>query len=131
MFKRITFSRCAAAALATLALAGGASAWAAGSGHEARFGGIYLQSQAMDLEVVAKPDVLLVYASDHGKPLKVEGGKAKITLLSGAEKSVVELAPKGDRFEATGAFNVTPGTKGIVLVTLAGKPGTTARFTVK
>ena len=126
MLKIITSTFCIAAALAV-----GASAWAAGSGHEARFGGIHLASKAMDMEVVAKPEVLQLYVSDHGKPLKIEGGKAKITLLNGAEKSEFELAPAGNKFEAKGTFKVVLGTKGIVLVTLVGKPGTTARFTVR
>ena len=126
MLKISISTLCAAAALAV-----GASAWAAGSGHEARFGGIHLESKVMDMEVVAKPEVLQIYVSDHGKPLKIEGGKAKITLLNGAEKSEFELAPAGNKFEAKGTFKVVLGTKGIVLVNLVGKPGTTARFTVK
>lgn len=116
---------------AGILLVAGSAALAAGSGHEARFGGIHLGTQVMDLEVVAKPDMLQIYASDHGKPLKIEGGKARITLLNGADKVDIDLAPLGNRFEAKGVFKVVPGTKGVVLVTLAGKPGTTARFTVK
>ena len=94
-------------------------------------GGIHIENKVMDMEVVATPGVLQIYVSDHGKPLKIDGGKAKITLLNGAEKSEFELSPAGNKFEAKGAFKVVPGTKGVVLVTLAGKPGTTARFTVK
>lgn len=126
MFKRVANSLFILAALAVSAAAG-----ASGAGHKARHGGTHLENKAMDMEVVAKPDVLQVYVSDHGKPLKIDGGKVKITLLNGAEKSEVELAPAGDKFEAKGAFKVAAGTKGIVLVTLAGKPGSTARFTVK
>ena len=126
MLKRMTSSF-----FAGILLVAGSAALAAGSGHEARFGGIHLGTQVMDLEVVAKPDMLQIYASDHGKPSKVEGGKARITLLNGADKVDIDLAPVGDRFEAKGVFKVLPGTKGVVLVTLAGRPGTTARFTVK
>ena len=126
-----SFAIAAAIAAAVASLAFSTVAQAAGDGHEAKHGGIHIENKVMDMEVVAKPDVLQVYVSDHGKPLKLEGAKAKITLLSGAEKSDVELLPAGDKFEAKGAFKVAPGTKGIVLVTLAGKLGTTARFTVK
>ena len=129
MFKRMKSSFLAVAMLAAGAV--GPAALAAGSGHEARFGGIHMGTQVMDLEVVAKPDLLQIYASDHNKPLKIEGGKARITLLNGADKVDIDLAPVGDKFEAKGIFKVLPGTKGVVLVTLAGKPGTTARFTVK
>lgn len=107
------------------------SAHAAGEGHEAKHGGIHIENKMMDMEVVVKPDLIQIYASDHGKPLKLEGAKAKVTLLSGAEKTEIDVPLVGDKFEAKGAFKVATGTKGIVLVTLAGKPGTTARFTVK
>lgn len=109
----------------------GAGAFAAGAGHEATHGGIRLETRAMDMEVIAKTDLIQLYVSDHGKPLKIDGAKAKVTLLNGAEKSEIELQPAGDKFEAKGAFKVSKGTKGVVLVTLAGKPGTTARFTVQ
>ena len=104
---------------------------AGGASHEARHGGIYINNKLVDLEVIAKADLIQVYATEHGKPLKLEGAKAKVTLLNGAEKSEVDLPLVGDKFEAKGAFKVAKGTKGIVLVTLAGMPGTTGRFTVK
>lgn len=126
---RLVSSLALAAAVASLAVS--TVAHAAGNGHEAKHGGIHIENKAMDMEVVVKPDLIQVYASEHGKPLKLAGAKAKVTLLNGAEKSEVDLPLVGDKFEAKGAFKVTPGTKGIVLVTLAGKPGTTARFTVK
>ena len=75
----------------------------------------------MDIEVVAKTDVIQVNISDHGKPLALTGAKAKVTLLNGTEKSEIELAPADDKLES----------KGVVLVTREGKPGATARFTVK
>ncbi len=49
-------------------------------------------------------------------------------MLNGTEKSEVNLAVAGDKLEAKGAFKIT---KGIALVTLVGKPTTTARFRVK
>ena len=118
----------ATASIASMGL--GAGAFAAGTGHEARHGGIHLESKVMDMEIVAKADLIQLYVSDHGKPLKIDGAKAKMTLLNGAEKSEIDLQPAGDKFEAKGAFKVSKGTKGIVLVTLAGKPSTTARFTM-
>lgn len=116
-------------AIASMGL--GAGALAGGAGHEATHGGIRLESKVMDMEIVAKTDVIQLYVSDHGKPLKIDGAKAKVTLLNGAEKTEIELQPAGDKFEAKGTFKVSKGTKGIALVTLAGKPGTTARFTMQ
>ncbi len=131
MFKLNRFASTFAIAAAFASLAFSISAQAAGEGHEAKYGGIHIENKAMDMEVVAKTDVIQVYASEHGKPLNLQGAKAKVTLLNGAEKTEVDLPLVGDKFEAKGTFKVAKGTKGIVLVTLAGKPGSTARFTVK
>jgi len=51
--------------------------------------------------------------------------------LNGAEKSEAELLPAGNKMEAKGSFKVAKGTKGIAVLTLAGKPPATARFEVK
>lgn len=116
---------------ASLAVSG-ASVMAAGEhGHDPKFGGVVVETKAGDLEIVAKPDTLQIYVSDHGKAVKLDGAKAKVTLLNGSEKSEVELTPAGDKLEAKGAFKVAKGTKGIAVVTLAGKPPATARFEVK
>jgi hypothetical protein len=110
----------------------GASALAAGDhSHDPKFGGVVVETKAGDVEIVAKPDLLQIYISDHGKPMKLDGAKAKITLLNGTEKSEAELLPAGDKLEAKGVFKVTKGTKGVAVVTLAGKPPATARFQVK
>ena len=105
----------------------------AGSGHDLkpRFGGVVVETKVGDVEIVAKPDSIQIHISDHGKAVKLEGAKAKVTLLNDAEKSEVELIPAGDKLEAKGTFKVAKGTKGIALVTLAGKPTTTARFEIK
>ncbi len=121
-----------AISIATLAsFAIGASAALAKDDHTAKHGGIFVETKALDFEIVAKPDLIQVYVNDHGKAVKLDGGKAKVTLLNGTEKSDVELAPSGDKFEAKGSFKVAKGTKGIAVVTLAGKPAATARFEVK
>ena len=129
MRKPLHFLASIVVAMASMGL--GAGALAGGPGHEARHGGIRLESKVMDMEIVAKTDVIQLYVSDHGKPLKIDGAKAKVTRLNGAEKSEIDLQPAGDKFEAKGTFKVSKGTKGIVLVSLAGKPGTTARFTMR
>ena len=68
---------------------------------------------------------------DHDQPVDVSKASAKLTLLSGTEKQDVELKPAGNKLEATGSFKVGPGTKAVAVVSLAGKPLGTARFTVK
>ncbi len=109
------------------------AAFAAGDKHDhaPKHGGIVVEVKDMDYEIVAKPDVMHIHISGHGKAVKMEGAKAKITLLNGSEKSEVELQPAGDKLEAKGSFKVAKGTKGIALITLAGKSATTVRFEVK
>jgi hypothetical protein len=114
---------------AVLLVSGGAAM--AGGDHTARHGGIVVETRALDFEIVAKPDSIQVYLADHGKPVKLDGAKGKVTLLNGTEKTELDLAVAGDRLEAKGAFKVQKGTRGVVSVTLAGKPGTVARFEVK
>lgn len=104
---------------------------AAGGDHKPRHGGVVVETKAGDMEIVAKPDTVHIYFTDHGKPVKLEGAKAKVTLLNGSEKSEVELTPAGDKLEAKGAFKVAKGTKGIAVLTLAGKAPVTARFDIK
>jgi hypothetical protein len=99
--------------------------------HAAKHGGIFVETKSLDFEIVAKPDVIRVYVADHGKAMKLDGAKGKVTLLNGSEKTEVELAPAGDKLEAKGAFKVAKGTKGIATVTVAGQSAATARFEVK
>lgn len=116
---------------AALSLAS-ATVWAAGGhDHTPKFGGVVVETKTVDLEIVAKPDLIQIHVSDHGKAVKLEGATAKVTLLNGSEKTDAALAPAGDKLEAKGSFKVAKGTKGVVVVTLAGKPAVTARFEIK
>ena len=124
------FSKAIALAAASFFLAFSGPAPASGD-HAAKHGGIFVETKALDFEIVAKPDSIQVYVADHGKPVKLEGAKGKVTLLNGTEKTEVDLVVAGDRLEAKGAFKVQKGTKGLAAVTLAGKPGVVARFQVK
>ena len=118
--------------LASLIAISTVPALAAGNhGHAPKFGGVVVQTKAGDVEIVAKPDSIQIHVTDHGKAMKLDGAKAKVTLLNGTEKSEAELVLTGDKLEAKGAFKVAKGTKGIAVITLAGKPPFTARFEVK
>ena len=108
-------------------------AFAAGShDHTPKFGGIVAEGKAFDAELVAKPDLITVHVSDHGKPMATKGAKGKITMLAGAEKTEAELVPAGDnRMEAKGRFNVSAGTKAVIEITPEGKKPSTLRFAIK
>lgn len=99
--------------------------------HESLHGGVVVEARDVDLELVARPELIQLYLRDHGEPVDVAGGRAKLTLLAGTEKQEVELEPAGDRLEAAGSFKVDAGTKLIAVVMLPGKSSTTARFTLK
>lgn len=99
--------------------------------HAPKNGGIVVETKVGDIEIVAKPDLLQMFVSDHGKAVSLTGAKAKVTLLNGAEKMEAELMPAGDKMEAKGSFKVSKGTKGIAVLTLAGKSSATARFELK
>ena len=105
----------------------------AGAEHDLtpKFGGVVVETKIGDIEIVVKSDVMQIYINDHGKAVKLDGGKARITLLNGADKSEADLVPASGKLEAKGAFKVAKGTKGIAVVTLVGLPPTSARFEVK
>lgn len=100
--------------------------------HKPAHGGILAMTGGhMDMELVAKTDVIQLYVRNEGKPVDVSKASAKVTLLSGTEKQEVELAPAADRLESKGGYKVGSGTKAVVVVNLPGKPAATARFVLK
>lgn len=121
--------------LATLALTLAGSAFAAGEHSHApqpEHGGVVAEAGEIGYELVARPDILTLYLRDHGKPVKTEGVGARLTLLSGTEKSEAVLVPAGEgKLEAKGTFKVAAGTKIVALVTLPGKKAANVRFALK
>ena len=99
--------------------------------NKARFGGVVSVVKDVNYELVAKPDGLTLYVTDHGRSVDLKGASAKVTLLSASDKSEATLAPAGDKLEGKGSFKVGAGTKAVATVTLPGKPAATAKFTLK
>lgn len=118
------------ALLTTIALSGIALA-ADEHDHKPRFGGIVSEVKEVQYELVAKPDTLQIYISDHGKAIKADGASGKVTLLSAAGKQDVELKPAGDKLEAKGTFKIAAGTKAIASITLPGKGAVNVSYTIK
>jgi hypothetical protein len=106
---------------------------AAAHAHDAKaaHGGVVSVVKDLNYELVARPDTLALYVSDHGQPVDLKGATSKLTLLSAKQKIDVALAPAGDRLEAKGSFPVAAGTKAMALVTLPGQAPTAVKFTVK
>ena len=101
--------------------------------HEAKaqHGGVVSIVKDVNYELVARPDGLALFVSDHGKASDLSGAAAKLTLLSGSTKQEATLTPDGDSLQAKGAFSVGPGTKVVAHVTLKGQPSQAVRFTLK
>ena len=59
---------------------------AAADDHAPKHGGVVLETKAGDLELVAKPDMIRVHVSDHGKPMKLTSGTGKVTVFNGARR---------------------------------------------
>jgi hypothetical protein len=96
-----------------------------------KHGGIVKEVREVSYELVARPDAIAIFITDHGKPVASAGASAKVTLLNGADKSEASLAPAGDnKLEAKGSFKVQKGTKAIAVITLAGKAPVTARYDI-
>lgn len=123
--------------VASALLAVGSMAFAAGDQpheHETKpmHGGVIATASDIEFELVAKPDLVTVYVRDHGKSVSTQGASGKLTLLSGADKSEVDLVPAGDdRLEAKGRFKVEGGTKAVAAVTLQGRKPLNMRFVLK
>ncbi len=123
-----------ASAFTALALLTSASVMAQGTheGEHPQHGGILAEVKGIQYELVAKPDVVTIYVSDHGKIVSTKGATGKLTLLNGSEKTDVALIPVGEnKLEAKGSFKVDGGAKAVAVVTLAGKPAQSVRFAMK
>ena len=83
------------------------------------------------MELVAKPDLIVIHVSDHGKAMKLTSATGTVTVFNGNDKTEAPLALAGDKLEAKGSFKVGAGTKVLADVALNGKPAVAARFTVK
>jgi hypothetical protein len=101
----------------------------AGAGHELKpmHGGVIVEVKDIDIELVAKADSLSMYLTDHGKPIPLEGGTAKLTILIGSEKKDYELLPNGGKLEVKGNFAIPKGAKAIAVIKIKAKV-VTARF---
>ena len=100
--------------------------------HKPVHGGVVVEANNMDFELVTKAELITVYVRDHGKAANVKGATGKLTLLSGSAKSEATLVPAGDdRLEARGSFQVAAGTKIVASINLIGKKPINVRFAIK
>ena len=101
-------------------------------GVEPKHGGVVAVVKDIDYELVAKPDTVTIYVEDHGKSVDTKAATAKVTMLTGSQKTETTLTPAGDnKLEAKGKFDAKDGTKVIAIITLSGKPASTVKFEIK
>ena len=99
--------------------------------HTPKHGGVVVETKAGDLELVAKPELIVIHVSDPGKPMKLSSASGKVTVFNGNDKTEAPLALIGDKLEAKGSFKLGAGTKVLADLTVNGKPAVAARFTLK
>jgi len=84
-----------------------------------------------DAELVIEPTKLVLYLSNHGKPLSAKDNAIKVTIQDGAKKSEIKLKVETDHL--VGQLDA-PLNKGAIIL-LSGKTedghGVSARFTAK
>ena len=94
-------------------------------------GGQMHMAGAYHFELLAKPNELTVYLTDHaGTKIPSNGAIGIATVLSGNTKASVKLQPSGDNvMKGSGQFELAPDMKVVVSITLPGKSPEQARFT--
>lgn len=95
--------------------------------HPSLYGGKVFVAKDIDVELVSKNDLVQIYLRDHGKPIDIKVGSAKLTLLNGASKQEYELSASKGIFELKGSFNLEKGTKAIAIIKF-GNQVVTARY---
>ena len=106
----------------------------AGGGHDhgPKYGGVVREVKSIAYELVAKPDSLTLYVSDHGKPIPTQGATAEAVIYAGNDKTTVKLEPAGEnRMAAKGTFKVGVGVRVALTTTLPGKSPAKAVFKLK
>ena len=121
----------AAAAMAALLNATPAFA-GAGHDHGPKYGGVVRELHNVAYELLARPDSLTLYVSEHGKPIPTQGATAEAVIYAGNDKTTVKLEPAGEnRMVAKGNFKVGVGVRVVLTTTLPGKTPAKATFNLK
>lgn len=106
-----------AGAAASLAFAHTAPALAHAEHGQAKYGGLMAEAGLFQGELVAKGSTLTLYITNHGEPVSTVGASAKMTVLSGGQKSEIAFAPAGDnRLAAPSGAALSVGGKAVVAV---------------
>ena len=120
----------ASSLLLAAALAAPAAVMAHAEHGQPQYGGIFAEAGEAQLELVNQAGKVALHVTQHGAPVPVQGGKARLTVLEGGAKRELQLAPAAEnRLEA--AASLKPGAKVVAAVELPGRKPLQARFEVK
>ncbi len=101
-------------------------------GGQLRMAGIYhYELVVAPASADARKAPVTVYVTDHaGSKIKTAGATGSVTILSGAGKATIALAPADDNMmKGEGIYRSASDMKAIVSIALAGKAAEQARFT--
>lgn len=98
--------------------------------HNAKRGGVVVESGHHHLEIVAKNGTIEVHvAGEDGTPESVDDARATAAILSGGKKIDVVLAPDPSGFlKGSGDFKAVKGTTIVVTLTMPGHKPEQARI---
>ena len=77
--------------------------------HKPQHGGVVVETKTGDMELVAKPDLIVIHVSDHGKPTKLTSATGKVTVFNGSVKTEAPLTLAAERvndFATPGLMNL-------------------------
>ncbi|MDP3817125.1 hypothetical protein [Pseudomonas sp.] len=98
---------------------------------EPAHGGVIVEGKSITAELVATPESLAVYLSNHGKPVDAQGAAGEVLLLSAGKKASVPLASaEGNRLEGNGDYQLAPGAKAIVKLSVPDSGDEQLRFSL-
>lgn len=91
-------------------------------------GGLIQEGQAVTVELLVRPDMTMVYLSDHASPLEAQGASGELVLLSGGKKSVIPLAPAGGNALMGPGAQAAQGAKAVVKLQVPARGEEQLRF---
>jgi len=91
-------------------------------------GGLIKEGKSMTVELLAGPDMTMVYLSDHASPVVVQGASGELVLLSGGKKSVIPLAPAGGNALMGPGIQAAKGAKAVVKLSVPARGEEQLRF---
>ena len=96
-----------------------------------RHGGVVVEVNEVDYELVARDGGFVIHVADHGKPVSTKGWSGTISTVGG-EKASADLVSSGENlFEAKGNLKTKPGSRLLATIHAPGKKPVQVRFTTK